>query len=66
MKISAGIVQFLITSILYAPGIWVYVKGRREKGLEPFKPFEKRIAVIVIILAVLSLVLMSLGVIDPF
>ena len=35
MIISAGIVQFLITSILYAPGIWVYMKGRKEKGLEP-------------------------------
>ncbi len=66
MIISAGIVQFLITSILYAPGIWVYVKGRREKGLKAFEPFEKRIAVVVIIIAVLSLVLMSMGVIDPF
>lgn len=66
MIISAGIVQFLITSILYAPGIWVYVKGRREKGLKAFEPFEKRIAVVVIAVAVLSLVLMSLGVIDPF
>lgn len=66
MIISAGIVQFLITSILYAPGIWVYVKGRREKGLKAFAPFEKRIAVVVIAVAVLSLVLMSLGVIDPF
>ena len=66
MIISAGIVQFLITSILYAPGIWVYVKGRREKGLASFEPFEKRIAVIVIVVAIVSLVLMSIGIIDPF
>ncbi len=66
MIISAGIVQFLITSILYAPGIWVYMKGRREKGLKAFKPFERNIAVILVVTAVLSIILMILGVIDPF
>lgn len=66
MIISAGIVQFLITSILYAPGIWVYVKGRREKGLEPFKPFERKIAVILVVVAVISIALMLLGTINPF
>lgn len=66
MIISAGIVQFLITSILYAPGIWVYVKGRREKGLSPFLPFEKKIAVVLVIVAIVSLVLMSVGIVNPF
>lgn len=66
MIISAGIVQFLITSILYAPGIWVYMKGRKEKGLEPFKPFERRIAMILVVMAIVSIVLMFIGVIDPF
>ena len=66
MIISAGIVQFLITSILYAPGIWVYVKGRKEKGLEPFKPYEKRLAVILVVVAVVSMVLILLGTINPF
>ena len=66
MIISAGIVQFLITSILYAPGIWVYVKGRQEKNLEPFKPFEKNIAIILVVVAVVSIVLMSIGIVNPF
>lgn len=66
MIVSAGIVQFLITSILYAPGIWVYVKGRREKGLHAFEPFERNIAVMLIVLAVASVVLMAMGIINPF
>lgn len=66
MIISAGLVQFLITSILYAPGILVYRKGRKEKGLEPFLPFEKNIAIIVVILAAVSLILLLTGVINPF
>ncbi|MDO4745839.1 MAG: basic amino acid/polyamine antiporter [Bacillota bacterium] len=66
MIISAGIIQFLITSILYAPGIWVYVKGRREKGLKAFEPFEKRIAVMLLVVASTSIVLMAAGIVDPF
>ena len=66
MIVSAGLVQFLITSILYAPGIWVYVKGRREKGLPAFRPYERNIAVILVLLALISLILLAMGVIDPF
>lgn len=66
MIISAGIVQFLITSILYAPGILVYIRGRKEKGLYTFKPYERNIAVIVTVLAVISLILLLMGAIDPF
>lgn len=66
MIISAGIVQFLITSILYAPGIWVYIKGRKEKGLQAFAPFERNIAIVLVVLAVASLVLIFTGIINPF
>ncbi len=66
MIVSAGIVQFLITSILYAPGIWVYAKGRQEKGLRVFEPFERNIAIVLVALAVLSIVLMAVGIINPF
>lgn len=66
MIVSAGIVQFLITSILYAPGILVYMRGRKEKGLYTFKPYEKTLAVILVCLAVLSLVLLLMGIINPF
>lgn len=67
MIVSAGIVQFLITSILYSPGILVYMKGRKEKGLPTFsKPFERNIAIGIVILAIISLVLLFTGVINPF
>ncbi len=66
MIVSAGIVQFLITSILYAPGILVYIKGRRENGLHVFKTYEKNIAILLVALALLSIVLLVMGIIDPF
>lgn len=66
MIISAGVVQFLITSILYAPGILVYVKGRKENGLSTFRPYERNIAVLLVVLAIASIVLMAMGVINPF
>lgn len=66
MIVSAGLIQFLITSILYAPGIFVYIKGRREKGLYIFRPYERNIAIFLVCLAVLSVILLVTGVIDPF
>lgn len=66
MIVSAGIVQFLVTSILYAPGIIVYVKGRKEKNLGSFRPYERNIAILLICLAVLSIVLLFMGIINPF
>lgn len=66
MIVSAGVVQFLITSILYAPGIWVYSKGRREKGLQTFEEQERNLAILIIGLAVVSIVLMMTGIINPF
>ena len=66
MIISSGLVQFLITTILYAVGILVYVKGRKEKGLPAFRPFERNIAIIIVILGILSVILMATGIINPF
>ena len=66
MIISAGIVQFLVTSILYAPGILVYIKGRKEKNLSSFRPYERNIAILLICLAVLSIILLFMGIINPF
>ena len=66
MIVSAGLIQFLITSILYAPGIFVYIKGRKEKGLYTFRPYERNIAIFLVCLAVLSVTLLVTGVIDPF
>ncbi|MGN0703398.1 MAG: basic amino acid/polyamine antiporter [Lentihominibacter sp.] len=66
MIVSSGLVQFLITTILYGVGILVYVKGRKEKGLPAFRPFERNIAIVIVILGVLSVVLMATGTINPF
>ena len=66
MIVSSGMVQVLITSILYAPGILVYMKGRREKDLFVFRRYEKNIAYIITALAILSLILLFTGAIDPF
>lgn len=66
MIVSSGLVQFLITTILYAVGILVYVKGRKEKGLKVFKPYERNIAIVIVVLGILSIVLMITGVINPF
>jgi arginine:ornithine antiporter / lysine permease len=61
---AAGLKYMLLSTILYAIGIFVYRKAWKEKETtEPlFKPFEKIIAVALILLAVTSLILMLLGV----
>ncbi len=66
MIVSSGIVQFLITTILYAVGILIYVKGRKEKGLMIFKPFEQNIAIVIVTIGILSIALMVMDVINPF
>lgn len=60
---AAGLKYILLSSILYAIGILVYKKAWKEnKSDEPlFKPFEKAIAVIIVILAIGSLGMMLSG-----
>ncbi|MAE09269.1 MAG: arginine-ornithine antiporter [Bacteroidetes bacterium] len=60
---AAGLKYILLSSILYAIGILVYKKAWKEnKSNEPlFKPYEKIIAVIIVILAVGSLGMMLSG-----
>lgn len=60
---AAGLKYVLLSSILYSLGILVYRKAWKEKdSTEPlFKPYEKLIAVIIVILAVVSLVIMLSG-----
>lgn len=66
MIVSSGLVQFLITTILYSVGILVYIKGRTERNLVVFKPYERNIAIVIIVLGIASAVLMVTGVINPF
>lgn len=61
---AAGIKYILLSTILYAIGIFVYRIAWKEKDNdEPlFKPFEKIIAIIIIVLAIVSFIMLLSGV----
>lgn len=62
---AAGLVGVAITTLLFAPGILVYVKGQRERN-EPVLPTkaDKIIAAGIVVVMIVSVVLMGLGVIE--
>lgn len=64
---ASGLVGVLISAILYAPGLIVYVKGKRERN-EPYLNNMKDIvlAVIIVALMVISIVMIANGSIKPF
>jgi len=64
---ASGLVYLLITAILYAPGIIVYIIGKKEKN-EKYLSNKKDITVaaIFVILAVISVVMIANGTIQPF
>lgn len=64
---AGGLEYLLITAILYAPGILVYMRGKKEKGEKPFT-FKVDIAIagLLIVLAVISIVFIATGRINPF
>lgn len=67
MLYAGGLINLLITALLYAPGIFVYIKGRREQGQPYFTTkTDKAFLVIVLGLFVLSAVLLMNGTIKPF
>lgn len=67
MLYSSGLHQLLITSVLYALGIIIYAKGKKEKGRPVFEAkYEMVIAAGIVIAAVVSIVLIANGTIDPF
>ena len=61
---AAGLKYILLSSILYAIGIWVYKKAWKETRTNEklFKPYEKIIAITIVILAITSLLVMISGV----
>jgi len=64
---ASGFTGLLITAILYAPGTIVYVKAKSEKGEKCFeKTRDKVILGILIAMAVVSLILIFNGTINPF
>lgn len=61
---AAGIKYILLSTILYSIGIFVYHIAWKEKNSgEPlFKPFEKIIAIIIVLLALASLIMLLSGI----
>ena len=62
---AAGLNYLLMCSVLFAPGILVYMQARRERGEAVFVGFERALAILIVLLAVVAAYLMWTGVISP-
>jgi arginine:ornithine antiporter/lysine permease len=62
---AAGLTFLLMCTILFVPGIVVYVMARREHGEKVFNGAEAVIAVVITLLAVLAAYLLWTGKISP-
>ena len=62
---AAGLNYLLMCAVLFAPGILVYMKARRERGEPAFVGFEMVLAILIALLAVVAGYLMWTGVISP-
>jgi arginine:ornithine antiporter/lysine permease len=62
---AAGLSYLLMCSVLFAPGILVYAKARRERGETAFAGKDFYIAIGIGVLALLALYLMLTGRISP-
>lgn len=58
---AAGIKYLLLSSLLYAVGILLYIKARKEKQATLFTPAEKAYAVLIVLAAVYALVQIFMG-----
>ncbi len=63
---AAGLSYLLMTAILFAPGIVIFILARREAGKTWFHTIEAFIALAMIALAALAVYLIAKGVISPF
>jgi arginine:ornithine antiporter/lysine permease len=63
---AAGVSFLLMAAVLFAPGIFVYLKARREAGASGLAGIDLAIAAVIVVLAVLAIWLMATGVISPF
>ncbi|MCR4956730.1 MAG: basic amino acid/polyamine antiporter [Lachnospiraceae bacterium] len=62
MIYASGLSYILVTTTLYAPGIYIYYKARKEQGLSTFDHnYEKYLAAGITLLGVLSIVLLVTG-----
>lgn len=65
MLYSSGITMVLLSTILYAPGIIIYVLGKRERKEAAFaRRYELLLAVGLVVLAVVSVALLATGVVS--
>ena len=62
---AAGVHYLLMCAVLFAPGIAVYLKARKERGERAFTPGEAALAVGMSVLALVAVVLMSIGKVTP-
>lgn len=62
---ASGAVGVTLMSILYAPGILVYIKGKKERS-QPFlqSTLDRMVTAIILIAAVVSIVLLATGMIE--
>lgn len=66
MLYSAGLDMVLVSTILYAPGILVYIYGRRERGQKLFASRGEMLAAAAfVVLALVSLYYIAIGKINP-
>lgn len=67
MLYSGGLDYVLITTVLYAPGLFFYAMAKREKRLPLFGSVrEKILALILVIAAISSVVMIANGSLKPF
>ena len=62
---AAGLHYLLMCAMLFAPGILVYQRARRERGERVFTALEAAIAFALVALAVLAVVLIATGRLSP-
>ena len=62
---ASGAVGVTLMSILYAPGILVYIKGKKERS-QPFlqSTLDRMVTAIILIAAVVSIVLLATGMVE--
>jgi arginine:ornithine antiporter/lysine permease len=62
---AAGLNFLLMCTMLFAPGILVYMRARRERGEAVFVGFESALAILIVLVAIVAAYLMWTGVVSP-
>lgn len=66
MLYSGGLSYLLATTVLYALGLIVYVLGRKERNAKVFVSHELIVAIVIVVLAIISAVMIANGTLDVF